>query len=230
MKLLYVTILFATLACIAGLNKGATLARENAGLTTRSDLQARTQNIYVANDSGQDIYVMATLNPDWALADFIVDIGLLVVSLGRIQAAFAAAAGLTINTPRDLFAAIQLAGQIIRGAASVGSHTVDAAQSLVDAFKNTSTLIVYKDYKDVYQEGFLQQYLSPDGIAGMLGAQTVTLMIMSGDGQQVAMWNTGPDNSWIATNNQQIVRSIYGTLWQQDPGAGTENWPVASST
>jgi len=230
MKLLHGAILLATLACIADPSKGATLARINTGLTTKSDVQARSQNIYVANDSGQDIYVMATLNPDWALADFVIDMSLLGIAFVKMTSAIAAAADLTLNTPRDLFSALQIAAQFLSGAASAANHGMEGAQALVDAFKNTSTPIADGDFKDVYRESTLSTYLTPDGIAGLLGARTVSLMIMSGDGEQVAMWNTGPDNSWIATNTQQIVRSKYGTIWQQDPSSGTENWPVGNSS
>jgi len=231
MKLLYISILFTALACIAGLNNGATLplAEANIGLTSRSDLQARSQNIYIANGNVQDIYVMATLDPDWALADFITNIVLLVVSFGRIQSVFASAAGLSLKTPRDLFVVLELAAKFFAGAASADIRAAEAAQSFVDSFKNTSILIKSADHKNVYEQGFLEQYLTPNGIAGMLGADTVTLMVMSGDGKQVAMWNSGPDDSWIATNDQKIVRSVYGTLWDLDPDAGSEDWPVASA-
>ena len=67
-------------------------------------------------------------------------------------------------------------------------------------------------------------YLTPDGIAGVLGAKTVSVMVLSGDGKQLAMWNTGSDDSWITTNQHMIVRSKYGSIWQQDPSSGTQDW------
>jgi len=50
-----------------------------------------SQSVYMANGSGQDIYVMASLNPDWAIVDVIVDIGLLLVGVAEIKGVIMAA-------------------------------------------------------------------------------------------------------------------------------------------
>lgn len=77
-----------------------------------------------------------------------------------------------------------------------------------------------QDYKDVHSDNFLN-YLNADGVASVAGAETVSVMVLSGDGKQLAMWNSGSDASWIATDHKRVVRSKYGTIWQQDPAAGT---------
>ncbi|OCB87781.1 hypothetical protein A7U60_g5104 [Sanghuangporus baumii] len=187
-------------------------------------------NVYMANDSGQDIYVMATLNPDWAIADFVFDIALLFTGIEEIKAAATAAElPATIATVRDLYEFLKIGAEILSGTVSVGTRPTEAALSLVEAFKKTSIPIAPATYKNVKEDGFLGIYLSVDGIASILGASTVSLIVMSGDGKQVAMWNSGGDDSWIATRAEKIVRSKYGTIWQQDAGAGTVDWPVASN-
>jgi hypothetical protein len=64
------------------------------------------------------------------------------------------------------------------------------------------------EYKNVEEEGILEIYLSPSGIAD-LGVSTLSAMVLtvSGDGKQLAIWNTGSDDLWIATDQQTIVRS-----------------------
>jgi hypothetical protein len=220
--------LFATLAFAAGLSMEERAARKN-----RLPQQTRNanENIYVANDSGQDIYVMAGLTPGWAIADFIVDIALIVTPFDELSAV-AEAVGLpaALKTFGDIFTTLQSAGKILNKASSASADALDKANQFVSAFQNTavSTHIVYGDFQDVYKEDTLTMYLTPSGIAGMLGASTVSLLVMSADGKQQAMWDTGPDNSWIATGSQTIVRSKYGSIWQQDPASGSQDWTPAS--
>jgi hypothetical protein len=189
--------------------------------------QGVSHNVYMANASGQENYVMAAINADWALADFIVEAAMPILLAGVSEiAAVAEAAEIPagLATLSDLFGYLKVAVQFISKTSSTSRHTVDAALALVNAFKNTSIPIAFEDYKNVEREDFLSLYLTPDGIAGVLGAKTVSVMVLSADGKQLAMWNTGSDDSWITTEQQTIVRSKYGSIWQQDPGSGTEGW------
>ncbi|KAI0777194.1 hypothetical protein BD413DRAFT_467025 [Trametes elegans] len=188
-----------------------------------------SQSVYMANASGQKIYTIAALNPDWAIADFITDIGLLAVGVGELKAvATAAELPEALVTFRDLYRFLKIAVQILGGTLSVGTRGPEAALALVDAFKKTSIPIEHGDYKNVKDENVLGIYLSASGIAGLLGASTVSVIVLSGDGKQLASWNTGSDDSWIATEEKQIVRSVYGKIWQRDPGAGVVQWPVGN--
>ncbi|KAL1738594.1 hypothetical protein HDZ31DRAFT_50739 [Schizophyllum fasciatum] len=187
-----------------------------------------SQSVYMANDSGQPIYVMASLNPDWAIVDFVTDIALLFVGVEELKAVTTAAElPEALVTIRDLYEFLKIAAKILSGTLSVGSRGPEAALALVEAFSKCSIPISYGDYKNVKDEGVLGMYLSASGIAGLLGASTVSVMVLSGDGKQLAMWNTGSDDSWITTGDQEIVRSKYGSIWQRDPDAGRVSWPVA---
>ncbi|KAI0884571.1 uncharacterized protein GGS22DRAFT_144192 [Annulohypoxylon maeteangense] len=186
-----------------------------------------SHSVYMANGSGQDIYVMASLNPEWAIVDFIVDIGLLYVGVEEIKGVvMAAELPETLATFRDLYEFLNIARKLIMGMIAAGTRPGEAAMALLDAFKKTSIRIPYDEYKDVERDSILSIYLSADGVASLVGAENVSVMVMSGDGKQLAMWDTNADHSWIATKDGKIVRSKYGTIWQQDPAEGSVEWSV----
>ncbi|KAF8969204.1 hypothetical protein BDZ97DRAFT_1796565 [Flammula alnicola] len=170
-----------------------------------------SESVYMANDSGQDIYVMAALNPDWAIATSSLTLPYLPEE---------------IHSLLDLYQYIKAATDVVKNSGDVGSDAYSAAMALIDGFRQNSVPITYQDYKDVQKEDFLSMYLSASGIASLLGAKTVSLVVMSGDGMQVAMWDTNADDSWIATNQTEIIRSKYGSIWQPDPADGTIAWPI----
>jgi hypothetical protein len=178
----------------------------------------------MANDSGQDIYVLASLNPMWAVVDVMTDAALIVAGAQELKAA-AAITELpkTVKNLKDLYEAVKIAWMIVSGPVAITSRPVDAARSLLDAMKNVSVKIPNKQYKDVHNDNFLDVYFNADGIASLVGAQTVSVMVMNGDGY-LSMWNTNADHSWIATREQKIVRSEYGSIWKRDPNAGTVIW------
>jgi hypothetical protein len=140
-----------------------------------------------------------------------------IVSAGELPAA--------ITTIGDLYKALRVGAALVRA----GGRGEAAGKAVVDAFKGNSADIPNGQVKNVREQGTLSTFLNPSGIAGLLGAGTVSLTVMSGDGLQVAQFNSGPDDSWIATGNQTIVRSVYGTLWDQDPTTGSQSWPVAQA-
>lgn len=184
----------------------------------------------MANDSGQDIYIIAAPNPDWAIADIVTDVALIFVGLTELKAVFTAAElPATIASLRDLYEFVKITGTLLSGSFSVGTRPTEAALKVIEAVKKNSIPIAAGDHKNIKDENFLSMYLNASGIAGMLGASTVSVMVMSGDGKQVALYNTPPDDSWIATREQKIVRSKYGSIWQKDPGAGSVDWPISQA-
>ncbi|PBK78636.1 hypothetical protein ARMSODRAFT_984589 [Armillaria solidipes] len=185
------------------------------------------QTVHMANNSGQEIYVMVSLDPDWAIVDIVTDIGLLLVGVGEIKSVVTAAElPATLNTMRNLYEFLKITAKLLGGMASVGTRPTEAALSLINAFKKTSIPISQGEYKNINDESFWSTYFNASGMASLLGANTLSVVAMSGDGKQVAMWNTGPDDSWIAIPREKIVRSKFGTLWEEDPSAGSEDWPV----
>ena len=182
-----------------------------------------SQHIYVANHNSQGAYVMATKSLEWQIADFLTDIGLFAVGVGEIKAVVTAyELPETINTVKDLVQVMKIVAGLLSGTISAGSRSAEAAKELVDAFKESSTEVGQGDYKDVRETGFLD-YLSPSGIAGLLDADTITLVVMTDDGKKFVDFPSNIDYSWIVTPSR-VVRSQYGTLNVEDPDAGQYNW------
>lgn len=186
------------------------------------------QHIYVANHNQQNAYVLAAKSTGWQIADFLTDIGLFAVGIGELKAALTVAdLPATINTVSDMIKVMKVVAGLLSGTAAVGSRSAEAAKEVVDAFKKSSIEIPPQDYKDVLDTGVLG-YLSPSGIAGLLDADTITLVVMTNDGKEVADFSTNIDYSWIVTPDG-IVRSKYGTINVEDPGAGQSTWTKVTS-
>jgi hypothetical protein len=182
-----------------------------------------SQHIYIANHNQQDAYVVAGKSELWHIGDFLTDIAFFAVGIGEIKAALSVAnlPG-TINTVRDLFQVMKVTAGLLSGTIATGSRSAEAAKEVVDAFKKNSQKISSGDHKDVLNTGFLD-YLSPSGIAGVLNTDTITLVIMTDEGKKVTEFSTNIDHSWIVTPSR-VVRSKYGTLNVEDPGAGQYAW------
>lgn len=182
-----------------------------------------SQHIYVANNTQQDIYVLSAKSTSWTIGDFLTDIALFAVGIGEIKAGLSVAElPATINTMRDLITVMKTIGALLSGTVAVGSRSAEAIKEVVEAFKKSSLKIAPGEYKDIRDTGLLD-YLSPSGIAGLLDADTITLLMMTDDGKKVTDFPTNIDYSWIV-NSFDIVRSKYGTIHQEDPGAGRYLW------
>lgn len=187
-----------------------------------------SQHIYVANHNQQDAYILTAKSTGWQIGDFLTDIALFAVGIGEIKAALTVAdIPATINTTSDLIKVMKVAATLLSGTAAVGSRSAEAAKEVVDAFKKSSIKIPPQEYRDVLDTGVLD-YLSPSGISGLLDADTITLVVMTDDGKKVADFSTNIDYSWIVTPSR-IVRSQYGTINVEDPGAGQHDWSQVAS-
>jgi hypothetical protein len=190
-----------------------------------------SHSIYMANESGRDIYVMVALNPDWAMVDYVTDLDLMAFGVTWMKALGLGELPEAIRTLSDAFTFLQTAGRLLSGTISAGPGGREAAMKMIDAFKQTAVRIPDGDYRQVEKDGFFSIYLKPDGIASLMGAHSVSILVMSSEGTetQVAMWNSGADASWIAKNNYSIARSKHGTIWQQDFGHDSVGWPLQNS-
>ncbi|KAK6509234.1 hypothetical protein TWF481_003992 [Arthrobotrys musiformis] len=187
-----------------------------------------THSVYMANDSRQDIYLMVSLNPDWAIVDVIADVILLFNGVEEIKAACTTLdLPAALKTLKDLYDFLKIASMVVGGMFATGSRQADALLSFIEAFKKTSHKLEYNESVEIHSDNFLN-YLNADGIAALAGAETVSVIAMSGDSKQLAFWNTNSDASWIATDVRRIVRSKYGTIWTQNPSAGEIIWPNVS--
>ncbi|EIN05133.1 hypothetical protein PUNSTDRAFT_107416 [Punctularia strigosozonata HHB-11173 SS5] len=182
-------------------------------------------SVYMANASEKKIWVLIALKPEWMLVDVFVDIALLVVAAGELKAiVHAGELPEELVTIGDLLKFMWVAVKLLWASIGAATRPADAVLSMLDAFKSVSSPIEYGDAPDINDESFLN-YLNVDGWAGLFGAKTLNVMVMSDDGHQFAFYDTNNDHSWIATNHDAIVRSKYGSLWQEDPDAGYIRWP-----
>ncbi|KAF4584734.1 hypothetical protein AB1N83_013348 [Pleurotus pulmonarius] len=187
-----------------------------------------SQSVHMANNSGQKIWVLIALKPEWLAVDVFVDVALLFVAVGEIKAITQAAElPEEIVTIADLFKFMRIAVQLLSATVTAGTRPADAVLSMIEAFKGVSSAVDIGTAPDVSDTSFLD-YLNADGIASIFGAKTLNAMVMSDDGKQLAWLDGGPDDSWIVTSRQEIVRSKYGTLCQEDPSAGEADWSVPS--
>ena len=185
-----------------------------------------SQSVYMANASEKKIWVLIALKPEWAIVDVFVDVALLLVAAGELKmVAQSAELPEELVTIADLVKFMQVAVKLLWASIGAATRPADAVLSIIDAFKSVSSQVNFGDSPDVSETSFLN-YLNADGIAALFGAKTLNVMVMSDDGQQFAWFDSGPDDSWIATNHEKIVRSKYGSIWQEDPGAGSIDWPA----
>jgi len=193
---------------------------------------ATSSHIYLANSSGNNIYVFVSPSTGWAVADFVGDVALMFVGIGEIKIATTVANfPRYINTMADVYNFFKAFALLASGTGVVTTRSFDAAKQVAQQIKEKMDKIAIGGYQDVSDKGFLGLYLSPSGYAAMLaGAETMTLTVVSEDMKQVAQFTTNPDHSWIATDTQKIVRSKYGgSVFEQDPAAGTIDWHVGGS-
>ncbi|KAI0384777.1 hypothetical protein F5Y04DRAFT_293084 [Hypomontagnella monticulosa] len=187
---------------------------------------ATSHTVHIANNSGQDIYVMAALSKEWAVVDFITDIGLMFVGIEEIKAVtMTAELPETLKTFRDLYEFLKIFTKLQLGMVGTATRPAEAVLAAIDAFKKISIRICTDECKAVERNGFFSMYMSANGLASMAGAKNISLTVMTGDMRHVAMWDTGNDDSWIV-GKEEIARFIYGTLWQDDEAAGSISWEV----
>ncbi|KAK3985061.1 hypothetical protein QBC44DRAFT_299943 [Cladorrhinum sp. PSN332] len=184
-----------------------------------------SHSIHIANASDQDIYVMASLNPDWAVVDSIADMGvklLLGTAAGNLHAATStiATAPKQLKSLRDVFSCLEAARQLL------SKQRAEAGVAMVDSFKRGAIHIPRGQFRNVMERDVLGKHLSVDGIASLMvgAAKNISLVVMSDDGRQVAMWNTNSDHSWVCNGAGEIKRSKYGTIWQVNPKGRCVKW------
>ncbi|KAJ3497465.1 hypothetical protein NLG97_g1881 [Lecanicillium saksenae] len=191
-----------------------------AGRMVEPELSERgNSHVYLANGADANLRVMVGLKSGWAKADAFTDASLMIASTAVLALATGgaglAAAPVAASTMADVGAAMFYS-------AGLGFKGFEAAQ-MIEAFKTSSVPVAPQQYADIYDESFFRQYLSPSGIAGMVGAETVSVVILNEATKQVASFDTGPDESWIVKSDK-IVHSIYGSIWQEDSSKPSVSW------
>ncbi|NQZ60855.1 hypothetical protein [Crocosphaera sp.] len=173
-----------------------------------------TKHIYVANHTPQDVYVTAVKSLKWKNLDKKeVEV--------KIQQAIDISKG-------DVYKLLEFVRLIPKARVLFPGHLGDKKiNQTVTAFKQVSVKISPNTYQDALATGFSDS-LSISGIAGQLGAETITLFVMTDDGKNIVDFITNIDHSWIVTPSK-VVRAKYGTINGEDPASGQHNWAESPS-
>lgn len=188
-----------------------------------------SQNIYIANNMGQDAYVMAGLTEEWQIIDGIVGAVELiaacadVAALPEAVAEFGAEMPAEISTFGDLAKFMKAAAKFANTARKATVGFEGKVSNLVRTFQQNSVHIPAGQFQNV-SDLSITGILTPSTAAAFAGADTIQLIVMSGDGCYQTSFVSGADDSWILTSDYYFPRSRYGTIWQQDPSAGTQTW------
>jgi hypothetical protein len=110
-------------------------------------------------------------------------------------------------------------------ATAMRNQNTAAIKSLHDYLDKNAIVIGPGEYKQVNCTNYLEVFnaMNPSYWGAISGCSTVQLLVLDENLEHVATFNTGADNSWIVTSDA-IVRSIYGSIWQQDAASGTQGW------
>lgn len=110
-------------------------------------------------------------------------------------------------------------------ATALEKNVGDVVQKLKEFLQQSAYAIEPGAFKRVNDTSYLRFWnaLNPSYWGSLAGCQTVQLLIIDESMEQTCTFVTGADDSWIATPDK-IVRSKYGTIWQEDPAAGTYYW------
>lgn len=188
-----------------------------------------SQNIYVANDMGQDAYVMAGLTEEWQIIDGVVGAAELIAACADVAALPEAVAEFGTEMPAEISTFGELA-KFLKAAAKFANTARKATigfeskvSNLVRTFQQNSVHIPAGQFQNV-SDISISSILTPSTIASFAGADTICLIVMSGDGLYQTSFDSGADDSWILTSDSYFPRSRYGTIWQQDPSSGTQAW------
>lgn len=190
-----------------------------------------SQNIYVANNMGQDAYVMACLTEEWQIIDGVVGAAELiaacvdVAALPEAVAEFGAEMPAEISTFGELARFLKATAKFANSARKATVGFESKISNLVRTFHRNSVHIPAGQFQNV-SDISISSILTPSTIAAFSGADTIRLIVMSGDGKFQASFDSGADHSWVLNYGQYIVRARYGKIWQQDPEAGQHAWHV----
>lgn len=186
-----------------------------------------SQSVHMANASGKKIWFLIASDPEAEIYDALKNFFPLLAAANQLK--FDTGNDGLPEDPQtlaDLFRYMQFANKLIWDSINAYTRPSEAVLSLIDAFKGVAGPINAGEAPDVSDPDFLKQFLTGIGIEILRGAKTVRVMIMSDDGQQFAWFGSDSDYSWIATDHEKIVRSKDGSIWQEDPGAGSLDWPA----
>ncbi|MGB5960790.1 MAG: hypothetical protein WBG73_09055 [Coleofasciculaceae cyanobacterium] len=237
-KLIQTSGLFA-----AGAIAGPLVAQHKAKANPSINVGVNHQ-IHVANDTSEEIYVLPAPNPDWVWGDLGFDIATSIIP-SLFTGGAATAAGVakattavrSLTTFQTILKQIQLIWQMTSGIRTVASQVGIAynvykvgreelrdqarkAQFELKSFlQENAVSIPAGDYKRIFDRWSPTRFITLSDISSMFNSSNITLFVTNKSLSKIAKFNTNSDSSWILNGNE-VVRAKYGSLWQEDRGAG----------
>ncbi|MEV6906928.1 hypothetical protein [Amycolatopsis sp. NPDC051071] len=184
-----------------------------------------SRTVHLANNCDWDDKVIIGLSMEWKIIDFMVEVGSLVDTYVELAKECGGILNLskTLRSVRDLVNAVQACIKIVQGIVQANQKARELAAKFLETFYSQHTFTVESGvYKAVYNTGW-KQYFTPSGFASLMGAKTLQMVITDGKKVRYVEFRTNNDHSWI-TNEDEVVRAKYGTIWQGDPGKGKHEW------
>mmetsp|Transcript_21519 Transcript_21519/g.24019 ORF Transcript_21519/g.24019 Transcript_21519/m.24019 type:complete len:264 (-) Transcript_21519:53-844(-) len=155
------------------------------------------KKLWVTNLTKEDAYVIASERPGYLLADLFLDATLMALGVEELRGvAVGADIPDAIKTLQDLWKVAKVAWAVTAGPLAAIGRPIEGTVQIIEWFKNNSILIKPGQTKDVYDTGY-SDYLTVSGWAGLLGADTINLMV-SCKGRTVRM-NCGNDDDLAIT-------------------------------
>jgi hypothetical protein len=167
-----------------------------------------SQNLYVSNNGQPTFYALASLDDDWAIANFGAALVGLVSGFGELIDGVEALSDIgEISTVGDLINAIKLCAQVVFESESTGADIEDT-QNAINAFLAVCMAVpdgsATATSVDVLETGLVDSYLTPAGVAGLMGAATVDLNLFMFE-PSAFLWAklvTPADSAWVATDSK----------------------------
>ncbi|CAI2768717.1 hypothetical protein [Flavobacterium collinsii] len=158
--------------------------------------------IYISNDIEKEVYVIATKNTDWMLADIGFDTATLAASLATLDAPVA------INSLKSLWTAFSY----IKTIGNTAYLPAKTAVEIFDQLRPNAIKIAPHESKEVTSDTILK-YSSISGILSELAASDKTLFIYTENFEFNTTFNTNDNDSWIVME-QGVVKAKFGKLWE----------------
>ncbi len=183
-----------------------------------------SQNVNVSNATNSVVNVFPSVSTGWQLADIFTNVALLFTGIGEVEDAVEAVVDFpkAIETIDELVDAVKIIANLAKSGASVYNDNKDTMDSIKQFLQQSCITIQPSTFSDVLQTGGFD-YLSPSGLAGLAGANTVVLYVFNSDLSESACISSGDDISWMVQPSEnggsQVIQVQYGHIWVANPGS-----------
>lgn len=143
------------------------------------------------NDLSYGVTAFARLSRGWALIDIGATAAMVIAPLGEVvEATSLWRAGETVA-----------AADAAKAAWSVVSKGETITRSTISQISRKGTPVRSQETVEIHKVGPLQRFGSVSGVAGMLGAETVLIVVADKDGGRLAAVHTTPGTGWRIDNS-----------------------------